>query len=137
VAIFKNSRKIFLFYALVCALLVAVGFFFYFWKIWEIHAVLFIGSVFNGIYLLVLLNWGKNAQSKMAVNKASSMVIFTVVRSALQIASLFLCAACVYYLPSSVFKSEQDKLKYFFVLLDLIPYGLAMVLCILDSKEVK
>jgi|GEM_PF-2297415 hypothetical protein len=131
----QNRKNTLITYSVLNLLLCLLSLFLLFFKIFEVSFVLFVSTIFDFFYLFVIISFGKHKTAdNKALDSGKNLVVFTILRSIIEVASLAICALGVFLIPSLNSGDTYQKLKYLFILAGLVPYFSAILLFYLNSK---
>mgnify|MGYP003290215893 CR=1 FL=1 len=131
--VLKRSTTL-LIYAIISLSISLLSLLFLIAKIWEVSAILFISSIMNFIYLVLILYWGVDKNSKTSIEKPISVFVFSLLRILCELISILSSALIIYFVPSSIEFAGDSRLRFLYVLLALIPHAIALFLCMMHSK---
>jgi hypothetical protein len=133
--LFSSSKNTLISFIVLNGTISLLSLFLFFIKVWEASFVLFVSTIFDFLYLLVILNFGRNKEGKNGLMNSKNVLVFTILRTMIEIVSLAICALGIYFLPSwIVINDSYEKFKYAYILLGLIPYITAILFFYLNAK---
>ena len=100
----QNRKNTLITYSVLNLLLCLLSLFLLFFKIFEVSFVLFVSTIFDFFYLFVIISFGrhKTADNK-ALDSGKNLVVFTILRSIIEVASLAISALGVFLMQSCYF----------------------------------
>jgi len=133
--LFANSRKTLIAFIILNGTITLLSLFLMFLKIWEASFVLLVSTLFDSVYLMLILNFGRNKENKNGLMNSKNVLVFTILRTMIEIVSLTTCALGIYFIPSWIAVGDSyEKFKYAYILLGLIPYITAILFFYLNAK---
>jgi len=132
--LFKTHKGTLITYLVFNGLVLLLSFLFFLSNIYEASFVLGVSTIFDAGYLYLILNFGKNREEEKRLNNSKNVLVFTILRTMIEVVSLGVCALGIYFIPSLITNDTYAKLRYVFVFLGLIPYFSAVFMFYLNSK---
>lgn len=132
--IFTSKKNVILIFFALSLVLIGISCFFLFMNIWEPILMLSTGTIFSGLYLILVLYFGNDAKGLTTLNKPANMVIFTLLKSLIIFASLIVDALVLYFVKPTCLIDGYEKGRYLFILLNLATYFLSVLFYYLNVR---
>lgn len=125
----KTDKGILTFYSIIVGGIALLCLFFLFIGIYEISSILGISGFLSFFVLLIMLK-GNAATNENGEFKTGSFIGFTILRVFLMILAIVLSAILIYFTNES-----ENKFRFLYVLIAIIPSAISIILFTLRSKE--
>lgn len=129
------SNKGVLAYIVINFSIAILSLFLLFAKVWEASFVLFVSSVILFFYYLIMAFYGKEQGSKTSVDSIKGAVVSTILRVFIEVLALVVSALGIYFIPSLKSTNGFEKLRFLYLLLNLVPYTSCIVIFYISSKK--
>lgn len=129
--LFKSKKSSLIIYCLINTILILLSLLLMIINIYELTMVFGISFIFNGIYLLLILNFG-DGNDKLKNGKG--VFTFSALRYIIEIVNLILCSLLIFFIKPLNTNEGFDKLRFIFILGSLISYFVSIVIFYLNAK---